>query len=138
MGSVRWVVALGTVAAFATGCGGCGKQDDREPVARVPVGAPAADVPRNLEPLPAAPELNIVREPGDTSPLSVVAARPEGEHAGAIRPTVTLSKPIKSLAMVEQQDPSPVARIEPPLEGEWRWLGSASAEFIPKAQVPYA
>lgn len=136
----RWI-AVGLMALALGGCGGCGK-DDREAVGRAPVGAPGEDVPRDLQPLPEAPELQIEQEPGSNGAFTVVAARPQGEFEGEIRPTVTFSKPVKSLAMVEEQQKedaaAPIARIEPPLEGEWRWLGSASAEFVPRTQAPYS
>ncbi|MHB8878114.1 MAG: MG2 domain-containing protein, partial [Myxococcaceae bacterium] len=100
--------------------------------------------PRDLKPLPAPPKLDISPEslPGAGGELAVVTARPQGPVRGEVRPTITFSKPVKSLEMVEAQREEdaarPVARIEPKLEGEWRWLGSASVEFVPKGLVPYS
>lgn len=96
---------------------------------------------RALDPLPAAPQLQIDPEalPGADGALAVVAARPQGDTEGAVRPTITFSKPIVAVQGVEeeQQLPAP-ARIAPEVQGQWRWLGSASVEFVPAAQLPYA
>lgn len=100
--------------------------------------------PLDLQPLPKAPDLDISGEllPGSGKDLAVVAARPQGEQMGEVRPTVTFSLPVKSLEMVEAQRAGdaakPFAKVEPAVEGEWRWLGSASAEFVPKGLVPYS
>ncbi|MBL9037902.1 MAG: hypothetical protein JNG84_05235, partial [Archangium sp.] len=59
----------------------------------------------SLSPLPAVPTLDVAREslPGADGALAVVAARPQGVIEGEVRPTVTFSKPVKSLEMVEAQ-----------------------------------
>lgn len=99
---------------------------------------------RTLAPLPAAPTLSVSPEslPGAGKDLAVVAARPQGEQYGEVRPTVTFSRPVKSLEAVESQRAAdaakPFAKIDPPLKGEWRWLGSASAEFVPEGLVAYS
>ncbi len=97
--------------------------------------------PLELKPLPKPPEVSVPQEPPpDAAALSVVAARPQGVIRGEVRPTVTFNKPVKSLMQVEEQRASdkaaPFATITPALEGEWRWLGSASAEFVPSKLVP--
>ncbi len=103
---------------------------------------PAA--PRHLDPLPEPPPVDVKPEalPGARGELAVVASRPQGKMEGEVRPTVTFSKPVKSLEMVEDQRAKdrqqPFAKISPSLAGEWRWLGSATAEFVPKSQVPYS
>ncbi len=142
MPNLRVRFAALTLVALAGGCRGC--KEDREKVDAVAVGLPNEDLPRKLEPLPEPPKLQIDPEalPGAGEDLAVVAARPQGPVQGEVRPTVTFSKPVKSLEMVEAQraadQEKPFAKIEPPLEGEWRWLGSASAEFVPKGLVPYS
>lgn len=94
---------------------------------------------RTLDPVPEAPAFKADQLPGAGSALEVVAARPTGRAIGEIRPTITFSRPIVALGMVdEQQRLAPIASIEPKLEGEWRWLGSASIEFVPKGLVPYS
>ncbi len=97
------------------------------------------DLPRALSPLPPPPKLDIQTEavPGGDGALAVVSVRPSGKvFYGEIRPTITFSKPIMSLQMVEAQretdKAAPVATISPAIEGEWRWLGSSSIEFVPK------
>jgi hypothetical protein len=98
----------------------------------------------DLKPLPQAPAITVEQDqlPGAGRELAVVAARPQGEQMGEVRPTVTFSLPVKSLEMVEAQRAGdaakPFAKIEPAIEGEWRWLGSASVEFVPKGLVPYS
>lgn len=102
------------------------------------------DAARQLKPLPEAPSLDVKQEqlPGAGQDLAVVAARPQGEQYGEVRPTVTFSRPVKSLEMVEAQregdKAKPFAKLDPPIDGEWRWLGSASAEFVPKGLVPFS
>jgi len=95
----------------------------------------------DLAPLPEAPPLQIAPEalPGAGGELAVVAARPQGPVEGEVRPTLTFSKPVVALGSVEQEKglAAPIA-IEPPLEGEWRWLGSATTELVPKGLVPYS
>jgi hypothetical protein len=97
--------------------------------------------PAKLEPIPAAPSIpsQPLQVPGSGQPLEVVVARPTGKVYADVRPTITFSKPVMSLGTVEgEKAQPPVASIEPPLEGEWKWLGSASVEFVPKGLVPYA
>src|SRR6266540_2952330 len=94
--------------------------------------------PIDLAPLPDVPPLQIAPEalPGAGGELAVVAARPQGPVAGEVRPTLTFSKPVVALGSVEQEKglAAPIA-IDPPLEGEWRWLGSATTELVPKGLV---
>src|SRR6266545_1766036 len=97
--------------------------------------------PIDLAPLPEAPPLQIAPEalPGAGGELAVVAARPQGPMEGDVRPTITFSKPVVAMGSVEYEKglPTPIV-ITPRLEGEWRWLGSATTEFVPKGLVPYA
>lgn len=106
--------------------------------------APGALAPLALQPLPEPPKLELAQEtvPGARGPLQVVVARPRDTVKSEVRPTITFNKPVKSLQMVEEQRAGdaqkPFAKLEPALEGEWRWLGSASVEFVPKGLVPMA
>lgn len=99
---------------------------------------------RQLNPLPQVPSLDVPPEsmPGAGENLSVVAARPQGEQQGEVRPTVTFSRPVQGLQEVEdtrsKDAAKPFAKLDPAIEGEWRWLGSASAEFVPKGLVPFS
>ena len=118
--SVAVVLALALAA-----CGRCGK-----PGGRIAV-----------EPLPAPPAFSIEREtlPGAGPGLEVVAARPQGPMQGEVRPTITFSRPVVALGTVEAQDSAlPAITIAPAIPGAWRWLGSASVEFVPSGPVPYA
>lgn len=98
--------------------------------------------PLSLQPLPKPPSLDVSPEsmPGAGQELAVAAKRPTGDVPGEVRPTVTFTRPVKSLEQVEAQRAAdaakPFAKIEPALKGEWRWLGSASAEFVPEGLVP--
>lgn len=100
--------------------------------------APAPGSGERLAPLPEPPRIEVEREalPGDGT-LAVVVARPTGEAAGAIRPTVTFNKPVVALEAADGRPAFP-ATVEPPVPGEWRWIGSAAAEFVPESPLPYA
>jgi uncharacterized protein YfaS (alpha-2-macroglobulin family) len=134
MSRIRTLVLL--LSSLAVGCT-CGEKT----TSTEKVGPEAKGPPLKLSPLPDAPQMSVPPEPGaDATELSVVAARPQGLVKAEVRPTVTFSKPVKSLEQVEEQrakdKAQPFAKIDPPLEGEWRWLGSASAEFVPSKTVP--
>jgi alpha-2-macroglobulin len=105
-----------------------------------PMQAPGDRPQLKLDPLPMPPPMSV--DPsglsGSGQELKVAANRPVGDVFGEVRPTITFTRPIKSLEMVEAQraNDTPIATITPPLAGEWRWLGSASVEFVPKGLVP--
>ncbi|MBM4282893.1 MAG: alpha-2-macroglobulin, partial [Deltaproteobacteria bacterium] len=93
-----------------------------------------------LAPLPPAPALDIAPGalPGiPTGPLSVVVSRPQGTLRGNERPAITFNKPLVPLGADPATHPVP-ATLAPAVQGEWRWLGSATAEFVPRAPFPYA
>lgn len=135
VGAVWVLTALGVL-----GCGNCGTERGKTPTDSIEASNDSR--PRTLAPLPEAPDIRIPTDAAPTTGLTVVVSRPQGEWKGEVRPTVTFSKPVKSLEMVEAQraadQAAPFARIEPALKGEWRWLGSASVEFVPEGLVPYA
>ncbi|MFT3709658.1 MAG: hypothetical protein QM817_18670 [Archangium sp.] len=93
------LLPLCLVVAVGCTCGDKGKTPT-DPL--TPVGQ---DGTRQLDPLPKPPDLNVPQEalPGAKDELAVVAARPQGEQFGEVRPTVTFSRPVKSLEMVEAQ-----------------------------------
>jgi len=108
---------------------GCGK------------GKPAATEGLQLEALPAPPALQLSPEAlaGASGTLAVVAARPRGEAGSDVRPTLTFSRPVMPLSSVEAQaGVPPPAQLQPSVAGEWRWLGSASVEFVPQAPLPFS
>lgn len=135
---VHRFLALGLVIVTA-GCT-CGEKKSGTDMVK----ALEEQLGRKLDPLPQAPSMDVAPEalPGAGDALAVVAARPQGQQFGEVRPTVTFSRPVRSLEMVEAQHAAdaakPFATITPAIEGEWRWLGSASAEFVPKGLVPYS
>ncbi len=143
MNSSRLSLSLAVLTAltFAACNGSCERPPEGtgEPVTSGPESAGI-----DLEPLPEPPKLDIAPEavPGADGTLAVVVARPQGPIQGEVRPTVTFSRPVKSLGEIEvgreADKQKPFATIEPKLEGEWRWLGSASAEFVPTGLVPYS
>jgi uncharacterized protein YfaS (alpha-2-macroglobulin family) len=130
-----WLVGL-VVAVGACTCGDKGQTPSEA------MRASQDGRPLDLQPLPAAPSIDVAQDalPGSGQDLAVVAARPQGEQSGDARPTVTFSLPVKSLEMVEAQRAGdaakPFATIQPPIPGEWRWLGSSSVEFVPSGLVP--
>jgi uncharacterized protein YfaS (alpha-2-macroglobulin family) len=120
---------LGPIATLAavvvlSGCR-CGK----EPVATGPT----------LAPLPTPPAIVIAPDGVPTTGLTVVAARPHQVVGADARPTITFSKPVVALASVEEQRLlPPPATLSPALPGEWRWIGSASVEFVPSKPLPFS
>lgn len=100
-----------------------------------PASTPAPPAPSaKLEPLPPPPKLDIEKEAlaGAGAALAVVVARPTGQITADARPTLTFSKPIVALG---EPGPAP-ATITPAVAGEWKWLGSTTAEFVPAASLP--
>ncbi len=135
----RGTLLLAALVGSACACEG--PKPPRPPAAssRSGGGAKHPDVP--LTAVPAAPQVQAPPpEPKtEAAPLAVVVARPTGELFSEARPTITFSKPVMAVGTVEhEQAQAPVASITPPLAGEWKWLGSASVEFVPKGLVPYA
>jgi len=125
-------LSIAMLALGMWGCEGCLKQKPQAP-------GEAAEQLRLLEPLPAPPLLAPAEgRPGlmPSGELKVVASRAQnGERT--FGPTLVFSEPVQVLGggpiLVEGQ---PFARIEPPLEGEWRWLGSTTVEFVPSKPPP--
>ena len=93
---------------------------------------------RRLKPLPAPPALNLQASSTAGAPLKVVIATPtEAGQRGEVRPAVTFSKPIVALGAVdEMQRRLPMIAIEPPIAGEWKWIGSSTIEFVAKDRLP--
>ncbi|HSA19939.1 MAG TPA: MG2 domain-containing protein [Myxococcota bacterium] len=135
--NVRWQVGVAAVLAgfLALGCE-CGGVREGGGGAL----PPGTDTPsQTLAPLPEPPVIPVQQAAGPGGELTVVAARPQGEARGALRPTVTFSRPIVALGALEEgHGREVVARLEPAIPGEWRWLGSASVEFVPRGLYPYA
>ena len=100
-------------------------------------GKPPGQAP--LQPLPPPPALAIAPEGLPTAGLTVVAARPHEVVGADARPTITFSRPVVALMSVEEQKAlAPPASLSPAVEGEWRWIGSASVEFVPRTPLPFA
>lgn len=130
------LLALCLVVAAACSCGDKDGKGGTSGTGTSP--APSSKSPGlAVEPLPEPPALKIdPRDAADQGPVSVAAVRPEGQAYGNVRPTITFTKPMIALGTVaEERGLASPARIEPALEGEWRWLGSASVEFVPKTGV---
>jgi uncharacterized protein YfaS (alpha-2-macroglobulin family) len=117
----------------AAGCERCAS--DRGPL------VPGADrPPLELSPLPLPPVVDVAPGalPGvPAGPLAAVVLRPQGELVGRQRPTLTFNKPVVPLGAVAAALPPP-AVIEPAVDGSWRWVGSTTAEFVPRAPLPWA
>ncbi|HXX29586.1 MAG TPA: alpha-2-macroglobulin family protein [Myxococcaceae bacterium] len=89
--------------------------------------------------MPPAIQVSPEPVPGSEGQLAVVAARPRGVAGSDVRPSLTFSRPVMPLGTVEAQGSvPPPARLEPPVAGEWRWLGSASVEFVPRDPLPFS
>lgn len=93
----------------------------------------SADAPKpgTGSPPPAAPTVTVEVE----GELRVAAALPTGQVEGLVRPTITFDRPVRALGAIEGEAP---AIIEPAIPGEWRWLGSATVEFVPQKPAPLA
>src|SRR5687768_698520 len=138
MRHTRVVVSFMLVACI-TACGQCGdkSKDDPRDGLLVP---PTEKKPLELSPLPQPPAVTV--EPGSIAgipagPVSVVVARPQGEIRGRELPSITFNKPLVSLGDRDATKPPPI-RIEPPMPGEWRWVGSSSVDFLPAKDFPWA
>ena len=102
-------------------------------------GKPSGPAETPLQPLPAPPALTIAADALPSTGLTVVASRPHEVVGADARPTITFSRPVVALMSVEEQKGlAPPASLSPAVEGEWRWIGSASVEFVPKAPLPFA
>jgi alpha-2-macroglobulin len=123
-------VALAIAAAVALGCT---SKNNESGGGRLP--------PVVLAPVPEAPPMQVAPEalPGGDGSFAVVQALPVGPARGLIRPTITFSKPVVALGTVavEKARAAP-ATLAPALPGEWKWLGSASVEFVPVGLWPYS
>jgi alpha-2-macroglobulin len=136
------LLALSLVALAACSCGD--KDKDAKSGPPNEGSAPTASKGPGLavEPLPEPPALRI--DPSEAQaqgPLTVAVARPQGVVYGTnnIRPTITFTQPMIALGTVAQERGlAAPAKIEPALKGEWRWLGSASVEFVPEDSVKLA
>lgn len=95
----------------------------------ITAGAPSAG---EATPPPVAPQVQPARS---DEALAVAVASPRGQVNGAVRPTITFNKPVRAIGQ-PPVDAQPPARISPNLPGEWRWLGSATLEFVPTAPAP--
>lgn len=74
-------------------------------------------------------------------PLEVVAAGPTGpldtiERAAEIR--VTFSEPMVAMQQVAPASTVPFFRIEPAVQGTFRWIGTNTLVFVPKEKLPYS
>ncbi|MEZ4467328.1 MAG: MG2 domain-containing protein [bacterium] len=140
-------LALVLLTALAAGC----DQDAPAP-ADAPASAPpaaagsvASDSPAAASLLidPAAPQAGAgeaappepqVQAASAATPLAVAVAVPRGKVEGVVRPTITFNKPVHALGTTRVE--GPLADISPPLPGEWKWLGTATLEFVPSRPPP--
>jgi hypothetical protein len=121
---------------LTTSCSSCGKKEPERDGLLVPE---KDTTPLELSPLPAPPAVQVA--PGSipgipAGPVAVVVARPQKGWSGA-RPAITFNKPLVSLGDRDATKP-PAIRIEPAIEGEWKWIGTSSVEFAPKTDFPWA
>lgn len=125
------------VALLAAGCpDGCGAKPSTPRDQRLE--APLERKPLELAPLPQPPA--VTTTPGafpgiPEGPLAVVVARPQGDARADVRPAITFNKPIAALG-----DTRPPAgfTLTPAINGEWRFIGSSSVEFVPEGLLPFA
>ena len=102
-------------------------------------GKPSGPARLLSSPSRAPPAISVAPEAVPGTGLTVVASRPHEVVGADARPTITFSGPVVALMSVEEQKSlAPPASLSPAVEGEWRWIGSASVEFVPKAPLPFA
>lgn len=137
--SVR-LVALAPCASLVVALAAC--ERCAGPAATSPTDArleaPLERKPLELSPLPQPPAVTMAPGafPGiPAGPLTVVVARPQGDARADVRPAITFNKPIAALG--EGAAPQGFT-ISPGVEGEWRFIGSSSVEFVPKGLLPFA
>ncbi|MCL2012339.1 MAG: MG2 domain-containing protein [Cystobacterineae bacterium] len=129
--SVAMVVVLGM-----WGCKGCLKEKPETPGEETQAAVSEKIRIEELQPLPLPPVLEGAPVFAPTGALEVVASRAQnGENP--FGPTLVFSAPVQVL----EGEPivvngRPFASIEPQLEGEWRWLGSTTVEFVPLKPPP--
>src|SRR5512137_2595444 len=115
---LRWLTATLLIAGAA--CSRCDKAE------------------RRLKPLPSPPALDLRSSSTAGAPLKVVVATPTQDgQRGDVRPAVTFSKPVVALGAIdEMRRRLPTIAVEPPIAGEWKWIGSSSVELVPKDKLP--
>ncbi len=76
---------------------------------------------------------------GEADPLKVLRFSPEGEVPLAARLSVTFSQPMVALtshgALAGKEVP---VRLQPSVDGAWRWIGTKTLLFEPKTRFPMA
>jgi hypothetical protein len=65
---------------------------------------------------------------GAHGPLRVVHAAPRGDAAQASQVSIVFDRPLRALELAGDETPPPV-RIEPPVSGAWRWVGTRALLF---------
>ena len=120
-GSTRLVCAAALAAAALVACKG-----KPSGPAQPPLAAP-----------PPPPALAIAPEALPTTGLTVVASRPHEVVGRGARPHHHLLPTVVPLMSVEEQKAlAPPASLSPAVEGEWRWIGSASVELFRRRRFP--
>ncbi|HEX9577279.1 MAG TPA: MG2 domain-containing protein, partial [Myxococcales bacterium] len=97
---------------------------------------PSEETRRKVSEPPPPPPLQLPKGKEGEEGFRVVAGRPQGMLLPAAHPTITFSEPVVSLATLEQGDSAKGLQIQPPIKGRWRWLGSASVEFVNEEPFP--
>ncbi len=110
-----WLVAVSTIVTLLA--------------ARAAFDKPAPDTPPPITLAPGAP--------ASPAGLTIAAARPQGPTGGTVQPAVTFSRPMVAIQSADDlRRAAPALSIEPNVAGEWRWLGSATLEFVPQRPLP--
>ncbi len=69
----------------------------------------------------------------------VVLALPKGETEVENKIVVTFNRPMIELTSLDEDDTREMPmKIEPKIEGKYRWLGTSAIEFIPKDRFKYS
>ncbi|MBI5609959.1 MAG: hypothetical protein HY902_13885 [Deltaproteobacteria bacterium] len=113
--------------------------DDAQPFAMRDKSLPPPR-PGETVPVPFPPPEAVTRTgEAPVEPLRVVRFAPQGEVELAPRLSVTFNQPMVPLTSHEELAKLPVpVQFSPPLQGEWRWLGTQTVIFQPKERLPMA
>jgi len=74
----------------------------------------------------------------DATPLSVVRFSPEGEIGLASELFVTFSEPMVPVGSQQDAASNVPAKLDPPVAGKWRWLGTRTLVFNAEKRFPLA
>lgn len=83
------------------------------------------------------PATTMARPEVEKKPVEVLRFSPEGDVSLAPQLSVTFNQPMVEVSSARTPASVPV-KLSPPTPGEWRWVGTQTLVFKPKARLPMA